>query len=217
MIEWFNGLSEGWQIAIFGAGVAVALTVIGWLSGLFKWLYKKWDVSKTQKTLQQKGSGNKAAAIDDCENTANIAGRGIHTGSEKYVSASLRGKVTFDYSNNNGSYIIGAGDLAFETHWSKASDISIHTYNDSPSIAGIGLALDVKEISEITDATRYDMSSRDRTPREGEIVVARNQNGYYAALKVLDVKDRTRADDKDELTFEYVILSNRTADFTQLD
>ena len=137
----------------------------------------------------------------------------FQTASEKYVSVPLRGRVTFDYSNNNGSYIIGTGDLAFETHWSKASDISIHT-TLSPSIAGIGLALDVKDIFEITDATRYDMSSRYRTPREREIVVARNQNGYYAALKVLDIKDRTRADDKDELTFEYVILSNRTADFT---
>ncbi len=138
----------------------------------------------------------------------------FQTGSEKYVSASLRGKVTFDYSNNNGNYIIGTGDLVFETCWSKASDTSIHTYNDRPSIASIGLAIDVKEISEIIDATRYDMSSRSRTPREGEIVVARNQNGYYAALKVLDVKDRTRVDDKDELTFEYVILSNRTVDFS---
>ncbi|MFH1884728.1 MAG: toll/interleukin-1 receptor domain-containing protein [Planctomycetota bacterium] len=52
----------------------------------------------------------------------------FQSGSEKYVSASLRGKVTFDYSNNNGNYIIGAGDLAFETHWSKAGDTSIWTY-----------------------------------------------------------------------------------------
>ena len=72
---------------------------------------------------------------------------------------------------------------------------------------------DAKEISEISDATRYDMTSDVRTPEEGEIVVARNQNDYWAAMKVLDVKDRTRADDKDELTFEYVILSNGIADF----
>lgn len=139
----------------------------------------------------------------------------FRSGSEKYASPSLKGKVTFDYSNNNGNYIIGTGDLAFETYWSKAGDTSIHTSSDMPSISGIGLALDVKEISEIRDASTYDMSSNWRTPREGEIVVARNQNGYYAALKVLDVKDRTRADNKDELTFEYVILSNRTADFRQ--
>ena len=28
MVEWFKNLSEGWQTAIFGAGVAVALAVI---------------------------------------------------------------------------------------------------------------------------------------------------------------------------------------------
>ncbi|MBW8041598.1 MAG: tetratricopeptide repeat protein [Planctomycetes bacterium] len=37
MIEWFKNLSEGWQIAIFGAGV----TFIGGLIGLFKWLWHK--------------------------------------------------------------------------------------------------------------------------------------------------------------------------------
>lgn len=40
MVEWFNNLSEGWQTAIFTAGVAVALAVIG---GLFKWLMGKKD------------------------------------------------------------------------------------------------------------------------------------------------------------------------------
>ena len=48
----------------------------------------------------------------------------------KYSSERLKGRKTFDYSNNNGRYIIGKNELKFETAWSKASDDSIHVYND---------------------------------------------------------------------------------------
>ncbi len=86
MVEWFKNLSEGWQTAIFGAGVAVALAVIGGLFALFKWLVGKKDgPPPQQKTIHQKGSGNKATVIDVSGNTANIAGRDIHTGINKDV------------------------------------------------------------------------------------------------------------------------------------
>lgn len=123
-------------------------------------------------------------------------------GPEKYTSAASSGSVCFDYSNNDGTFVIGCGKHAFETKWTKASDISIHAYNDSPTIKGIALSLDVKEIREITDASSYDFSSRVRTVQEGEILVAQNINGYYAAIKITDVKDRTRSDSADELSFE---------------
>jgi len=41
MVESFKNLSEGWQTAIFGAGAALALAVIGGLFALFKWLVRK--------------------------------------------------------------------------------------------------------------------------------------------------------------------------------
>ena len=40
MVEWFKNLSEGWQTAIFGAGVVVALAFIGALAAFFKWIIK---------------------------------------------------------------------------------------------------------------------------------------------------------------------------------
>ena len=92
MVEWFENLSEGWQTAIFGAGVAVALAVIGGLFALFKWLVGKKDFPPPQqKTIHQKGSVNKAAVIDGSGNTANIAGRDIHTGiNEDVLNAALK-------------------------------------------------------------------------------------------------------------------------------
>lgn len=56
----------------------------------------------------------------------------ISFGPERYVSPALSGTVTFDYSNNNGRYVVGAGDFAFETAWSGASDTAIHAYRDPP-------------------------------------------------------------------------------------
>lgn len=122
-----------------------------------------------------------------------------------YASKRLSGRATFDYSNNNGLYMIGDGDLSFETKWSKASDRSIHLYNDPPSIESVAIAIGAKSIEDVTDAGSFDSSSRSRTLNEGEVAVLKNRHGNFAALQVLDIKDRTRSDDRDELTFRYVI------------
>lgn len=122
-----------------------------------------------------------------------------------YAAKRLSGRATFDYSNNNGLYTIGEGDLSFETKWSKASDTSIHLYNDPPSIESVAIAVGAASIEAVADAASYDGSSRSRTLQEGEVAVLKNRHGNFAALQVLDVKDRTRSDDRDELTFRYVI------------
>ena len=51
------------------------------------------------------------------------------------------GEVVFDYSNFNGRHTIGSGTAEFETKWSKASNDSIHIYNDPDSINGVALDL----------------------------------------------------------------------------
>src|SRR5690606_27365160 len=75
--------------------------------------------------------------------------------SERYVSPSPFGKVTFDYSNNDGSFFIGQGALSFEVRFSKSSDRSIHLLNDPISIKIIAIAKGVTEIEEIIDARIY--------------------------------------------------------------
>lgn len=101
----------------------------------------------------------------------------VSFGPERYVSPSLAGNVVFDYSNNNGRYVIGAGDMAFETAWSRGGNTSIHTYTDPPSIRSVALALGAENITDITDGSVYDTSSRVRSPRLGEIVVWQNTAG----------------------------------------
>lgn len=143
-----------------------------------------------------------------------LSSLGIPLRKPKYKKGRLTGKVTFDYSNNNGSFTIGRSELLFETKWSKASDVSIHLYNDPPSINGVAVAKGVSKISDLKDASQYDMSSRVRTIQELEIAILKNNYNNYAAIRVIDIKDNTRNDDKDSLSFEYVINPNGKSDFS---
>lgn len=133
---------------------------------------------------------------------------------EKYVSPSTFGKVTFDYSNNNGRYSIGQGKIAFELNFSKSSNCNIHIYNDPSSINSVAIAKNINKVREIKDARVFDGSSRVRRPNISEIAVLQNSNGFFAALKILSIKDDTRGDENDEVSFEYFIQTNGSPDFT---
>ncbi len=135
--------------------------------------------------------------------------------SEKYVSPSPKGRVTFDYSNNNGRYCVGSGEQLFEIDLSKSSDWNIQLLSDPSSIRTVAIAKGCGEIEDIVDARQYDGSSRIRWPNNGQVAVLQNGNGYWAAIKVLGIKDDTRSDDHDEVTFEYVIQTNGSPCFVR--
>jgi hypothetical protein len=138
----------------------------------------------------------------------------ISFGPERYVSPALAGTVRFDYSNNNGRYVVGAGDMAFETGWSRGGASSIHAYSDPPSIRSVALARGVSRIGDISDASSFDTSSRVRSPNLAEIVVWQNVAGYYLATQVVSIRVRDQnGSDADELEFRYVIQPDRTSSF----
>jgi len=122
----------------------------------------------------------------------------------------LVGRVTFNYTNNNGRYSIGHDQFLFEIQWSKASGDSIHLYSDPVSISGIAEVPQLRSYEDIGEPSTYDMSSRVRTIQEGEHAILKNIFNNYAVLKVIDIKDRTRSDRIDELTFDFWILTNDT-------
>lgn len=130
------------------------------------------------------------------------------------ASSATSGEVTFDYSAYDGRYVLGDGATLFETAWSKASDVSIHLYNDPPSINGVAIAHGASEIEDVADASSYDFSSRVRTIRTGEVAILRNCEGFYAAAKVSKVEDNTRGAESDALNFSYVILTDGGTDFS---
>lgn len=131
------------------------------------------------------------------------------------ASPKSSGTVRFDYTNSNGVYTIGHGDYLFETMWTKAGNTSIYIYNDLPSIARIAIALGAADFRDVVDAGVYNASSRSRVVTEGQIAVLQNNNGFFALVKVREVFDRDRPpDDRDELIFDYRILTDRTSDFS---
>ena len=129
----------------------------------------------------------------------------------------ITGRVIFDYSNNNGVREIGRGCARFETMWTRAGTDSIHAYHDPSSIDAIAIADGVKNIKEIKDAARFDYSSRWRQPQRRQILILKNQDGYYAALKILSVKSAGYNSDVDEVRFDYVILSDGGRDFSMIE
>lgn len=137
----------------------------------------------------------------------------VSFGPARYVSPALAGKITFDYSNNNGRYILGSGDMAFETAWSGGSSSSIHAYSDPPSIRSVALAVGARDIRDIADAALFDTSSRVRSPQLGEIVIWQNTAGYYLATKVEALKSRSHGSDIDQIVFSYAIAPSRSASF----
>lgn len=64
---------------------------------------------------------------------------------EKYSSPATSGKVTFEYSNNNGRYFIGQGELMFELDFSKSSDWNIQLLNDPSSIRTVAIAKGIRD------------------------------------------------------------------------
>ncbi len=138
----------------------------------------------------------------------------VFHGKDGYQNSALSGKACFNYSNNNGRYFIGSGMFLFETMWTHASQNSIHSYSDPASIDSIALDKQASEINQIRDASSLDFSSRSRTPHEGQVLVLKNKNGIYAALKIHDIKYEDRGDDSDEITFSFHIQTDRSTDFS---
>lgn len=127
-------------------------------------------------------------------------------------STSWIGEAAFDYESFNGRYVIGDDEYAFETAWTTAGPGSIHVYNDGANINGVAIAYGISSPSELSDASALDFSSRHRGAAEGNIVVFRNNNGLYAALKIESVTIRQGAAPA-ELRFLYAINREGNPDF----
>jgi hypothetical protein len=127
------------------------------------------------------------------------------------------GEADFNYSNHNGHFRIGEGYFEFDTHWSKASNTSIHCYIDSTNLQGIALVPRGANIAQIPAIGELDFTSRVRTPEVRRIVVLQNQSGQYAALQILEIQDDTRGDPEDRLRFKYWILHDGSSNFAQIE
>ncbi|MGV2165127.1 hypothetical protein ACQZ40_02005 [Agrobacterium sp. 16-172Ci] len=131
-----------------------------------------------------------------------------------YKDQRIKGREAFNYSANNGLFVLGNSDDSFTLEFSKGDDTSIHMYSYPSDIDAVALVHRCGRIADIADATALDYSSRSVTPKEGEVVCIRNKNGRYAAVQIHDVKDAKRSDEYDEVTFSYVINPDKKTNFS---
>ncbi len=130
-----------------------------------------------------------------------------------YQNPALQGKGVMDFTNNNGLYVIGSGDFIFEIKWGECSHERMRVYNDPQTIESIALAED-KKFTDVVSGSFYDFTDRCREPRrKKDILILKNSKGYFAAVKVLDFKVKSRGDDKNYLEFEYRINASGLCNF----
>ena len=124
----------------------------------------------------------------------------------RYAAPALEGTVTFDYTNNDGRYVIGAGTRAFAVQLSTAGHGSIYIYTDSTNIKTVALAPGVTAAEQVGDASAYDGSSRVRMLRVGDAAVLRNKSNHWAAVFVDRVLTRESSPTGEPaITFRYFI------------
>ena len=117
----------------------------------------------------------------------------------------LKGQtVSFDYSTNNGLIAVGTGAASFGLMFSKAGDTSIYVYKDHPSIVRIARVKDAQP-GDLIRPQDFDSTSRTYTIHEKEIFLVQNQFGHWLQARISEIKDDSRQDDADEVTFEYMI------------
>lgn len=133
----------------------------------------------------------------------------------RYKDKRLKGRVTFDYENtNNHKFTIGHDKMKFTLAFSKAGASSIHMYRDPDDIKRIARIHGAGRFDEIRDITALEYENRLITPAEGELVALENSHGSYAVVHIHDIRDATRGDDRDEVTFSFVINPTGKTDFS---
>ncbi|WP_394125796.1 toll/interleukin-1 receptor domain-containing protein [Vibrio hepatarius] len=138
---------------------------------------------------------------------------------QSFSNPALKGTVTFNPKHNHGRYWVGEGEMAFELYWSPSGSGSIWLYNRQESIHSVRIPpqryIDISDIDDAEDPSFY-CEEDSISLSVDEIAVLQNINGYYLAVKIEKVLYRSRySDDRDELTFSYVIAPAKSTSFSK--
>lgn len=115
------------------------------------------------------------------------------------------GIVQFDYENGGKKFtVVGANGQEFITRWSGCSADKVYAYRDN--VALVCTEMEWMDFpATISGFDVLDWEQRAPAIREGKYVVFMNEKGQFLCCKVVDVKDKSRGDDKDLLVFEFKI------------
>jgi hypothetical protein len=133
--------------------------------------------------------------------------------------SSDRGKVCFDYSTNNGVVTVGEADCLFQIAFSGSSKKDIQLMS-----RGRTRRSNLRKIARVRAVPpgntlrfdKYDSTSDLYRIGIGETFLAENEHGYFIQGKIVDVRKETHGSDRDEVTFQYQININGSAEFISL-
>ena len=117
----------------------------------------------------------------------------------KYISSKMQGNVSFRYVDNNGVFNLGVGEYLFSTRWSSCNDDAIYAYGD------IGYLRSKRELPKMEEISSFNFSSNVRKINLGEVVIFRNENGHFVAVKIMGVSSSDFGSKDDVVNFEYHI------------
>lgn len=118
-----------------------------------------------------------------------------------YHSPAMHDNATFQYDNNNGCYYIGNGNYLFNTKWSRAGNNSIYAYGS------IGYKPGITDFPKVEEIISFDFSSNTRLIQTGQIIIFKNSNDHFAAVKLGQVLSSLHGNPYDEMNFEYHIYN----------
>jgi diaminohydroxyphosphoribosylaminopyrimidine deaminase / 5-amino-6-(5-phosphoribosylamino)uracil reductase len=122
-----------------------------------------------------------------------------------HANPELSGEARFDYTRNDGNYVFGHHEWIFESHWTKCSNTCIYVYRQN-NIRSVRIARGNTSLDQLPRPTLFDASSPE-APQTGEIVFLENSNGYFAALKICEIRVRERGDGHDSVRIQFRILT----------
>ena len=111
----------------------------------------------------------------------------------------MSGNVSFNFADNDGFFVLGAGDYLFKTKWSRAGNDSIHAYGN------IGYKAGETQFPRYQQIADFNFSSHSRTIRTDEIVIFQNECGNFVAIKMGKVESSNHGYQIDKMLFEYMI------------
>ncbi len=148
------------------------------------------------RQIRIKTNAELSAYVSVATNVVSVAADGVS------VVTNSAGAARFNYKGNDGRFTIYADGATFETKWSSRSADSVHAYRDCVEL--VGWKEDQADFpGSVTDFLEWEWSRRTVGVKKGGVVAFLEAGGRICAVRVVDVGDRNRGAEADELRIEY--------------
>ena len=156
------------------------------------------DITESIKAWKSRQAGTAPAA------TPVVISSAAPEKPESFVGNGPQGQASFDFSKNGGSFTIKNGVDEFHTKWGRRS---MYQVNAAAGMAGkIGGQSGLTTLPTPAAAKLMDFTKPSRVVSEGDVVVFRNVQGKFVAVKLMNIEDSVHGGSQDRLTIRWKVL-----------